>query len=68
MLIKLVKYSKSISRFYKDIKLFRFFNAVCFMHVGQVGLWNFIKISKKIFFIFCLEMLHYLALLHLNYF
>lgn len=47
MLMKLVKYSKSISRFYKDIKLFRFFNAVCFMFIGQVGLFKFIKISKK---------------------
>ncbi len=47
MLMKLVKYSKSISRFYKDIKLFRFFNAVCFMFMGQVGLFKFIKISKK---------------------
>ena len=47
MLMKLVKYSKSISRFYKDIKLFRFFNAVCFMYLGQVGLFKFVKISKK---------------------
>jgi glycosyltransferase involved in cell wall biosynthesis len=47
MLMKLVKYSKSISRFYKDIELFRFFNAVCFMFIGQVGLFKFIKISKK---------------------
>jgi len=47
MLMKLVKYSKSISRFYKDIKLFRFFNAVCFMYLGQVGLFKFFKISKK---------------------
>ena len=47
MLIKLVKYSKSISRFYKDIKLFHFFNALCFMYVGQIGLFKFIKISTK---------------------
>ena len=54
MLMKLVKYSKSISRFYKDIKLFRFFNAVCFMFVGQVGLFKFIKISKKNYFFYFL--------------
>ena len=47
LLMKLVKYSKSISRFYKDIKLFHFFNALCFMYVGQVGLFKFIKISTK---------------------
>ena len=47
MLMKIVKYSKSISRFYKDIKLFHFFNALCFMYVGQIGLFKFIKISTK---------------------
>jgi glycosyltransferase involved in cell wall biosynthesis len=69
LLMKLVKYSKSISRFYKDIKLFHFFNALCFMYVGQVGLFKFIKIStKNNFFYFLYKNISLFSFITLKFF